>query len=85
MHGRNQRAEQLLNEQRYKRQVLGEALHIAIKELERFDKVGDRITGDRTQCLHKSQRASQDIGCQSRMFRLPASGPNLLALHGSIG
>ncbi len=80
MHGRNQRAEQLLNEQRYKRQVLGEALHIAIKELERFDKVGDR-----TQCLHKSQRASQDIGCQSRMFRLPASGRNLLALHGSIG
>jgi transposase InsO family protein len=35
--------------QRYEREVPGELLHIDIKKLGRFDKVGHRITGDRTQ------------------------------------
>ena len=35
--------------QRYQRDVPGELLHIDIKKLGRFDKVGHRITGDRTQ------------------------------------
>ncbi len=35
--------------QRYERDVPGELLHIDIKKLGRFDKVGHRITGDRTQ------------------------------------
>jgi transposase InsO family protein len=34
--------------QRYEREVPGELLHIDIKKLGRFDKVGHRITGDRT-------------------------------------
>jgi len=35
--------------QRYERDVPGELLHIDTKKLGRFDKVGHRITGDRTQ------------------------------------
>jgi transposase InsO family protein len=35
--------------QRYERETPGELLHIDIKKLGRFDKVGHRITGDRTQ------------------------------------
>lgn len=35
--------------QRYEREHPGELLHIDIKKLGRFDKVGHRITGDRTQ------------------------------------
>ena len=35
--------------QRYERDMPGELLHIDIKRLGRFDKVGHRITGDRTQ------------------------------------
>jgi transposase InsO family protein len=35
--------------QRYERKTPGELLHIDIKKLGRFDKVGHRITGDRTQ------------------------------------
>ncbi len=35
--------------QRYERDAPGELLHIDIKKLGRFDKVGHRITGDRTQ------------------------------------
>ncbi len=35
--------------QRYEREVPGELLHIDTKKLGRFDKVGHRITGDRTQ------------------------------------
>ncbi|MDP4302670.1 IS481 family transposase [Leptothrix discophora] len=35
--------------QRYEREKPGELLHIDIKKLGRFDKVGHRITGDRTQ------------------------------------
>jgi len=35
--------------QRYERDTPGELLHIDIKKLGRFDKVGHRITGDRTQ------------------------------------
>jgi len=35
--------------QRYEREAPGELLHIDIKRLGRFDKVGHRITGDRTQ------------------------------------
>lgn len=35
--------------QRYEREQPGELLHIDIKKLGRFDKVGHRITGDRTQ------------------------------------
>lgn len=35
--------------QRYERENPGELLHIDIKKLGRFDKVGHRITGDRTQ------------------------------------
>ena len=35
--------------QRYERDSPGELLHIDIKKLGRFDKVGHRITGDRTQ------------------------------------
>jgi transposase InsO family protein len=35
--------------QRYERETPGELLHIDIKRLGRFDKVGHRITGDRTQ------------------------------------
>jgi len=35
--------------QRYEREQPGELLHIDIKRLGRFDKVGHRITGDRTQ------------------------------------
>jgi len=35
--------------QRYEREAPGELLHIDIKKLGRFDKVGHRITGDRTQ------------------------------------
>lgn len=35
--------------QRYEREVPGELLHIDIKKLGRFDKIGHRITGDRTQ------------------------------------
>ena len=35
--------------QRYERDMPGELLHIDIKKLGRFDKVGHRITGDRTQ------------------------------------
>lgn len=35
--------------QRYERESPGELLHIDIKKLGRFDKVGHRITGDRTQ------------------------------------
>jgi len=35
--------------QRYEREEPGELLHIDIKKLGRFDKVGHRITGDRTQ------------------------------------
>lgn len=35
--------------QRYEREVPGELLHIDIKKLGRFDKVGHPITGDRTQ------------------------------------
>ena len=35
--------------QRYEREMPGELLHIDIKKLGRFDKVGHRITGDRTQ------------------------------------
>lgn len=35
--------------QRYERDEPGELLHIDIKKLGRFDKVGHRITGDRTQ------------------------------------
>jgi hypothetical protein len=35
--------------QRYARATLGELLHIDIKKLGRFDKVGHRITADRTQ------------------------------------
>jgi len=34
--------------QRYEREVPGELLHIDIKKLGRFDKVGHRITGDRS-------------------------------------
>jgi transposase InsO family protein len=34
---------------RYERETPGELLHIDIKKLGRFDKVGHRITGDRTQ------------------------------------
>jgi transposase InsO family protein len=34
--------------QRYEREAPGELLHIDIKKLGRFDKVGHRITGDRT-------------------------------------
>lgn len=34
---------------RYERESLGELLHIDIKKLGRFDKVGHRMTGDRTQ------------------------------------
>jgi len=35
--------------QRYERETPGELLHIDIKKLGRFDQVGHRITGDRTQ------------------------------------
>jgi len=35
--------------QRYEHDALGELLHIDIKKLGRFEKVGHRITGDRTQ------------------------------------
>ena len=35
--------------QRYEREVPGELLHVDIKKLGRFDRVGHRITGDRTQ------------------------------------
>jgi transposase len=35
--------------QRYEREMPGELLHIDIKKLGRFDKIGHRITGDRTQ------------------------------------
>jgi len=35
--------------QRYEREAPGKLLHIDIKRLGRFDKVGHRITGDRTQ------------------------------------
>jgi transposase InsO family protein len=35
--------------QRYEREMPGELLHIDIKKLGRFNKVGHRITGDRTQ------------------------------------
>ena len=35
--------------QRYERETPGELLHIDIKKLGRFDRVGHRITGDRTQ------------------------------------
>ena len=35
--------------QRYERETPGELLHIDIKKLGRFDKVGHRITGDRSQ------------------------------------
>ena len=35
--------------QRYEREQPGELLHIDIKKLGRFDKIGHRITGDRTQ------------------------------------
>lgn len=35
--------------QRYERDVPGELLHIDIKKLGRFDRVGHRVTGDRTQ------------------------------------
>ena len=35
--------------QRYEREVPGELLHIDIKKLGRFDKIGHRITGERTQ------------------------------------
>lgn len=35
--------------QRYERDAPGELLHIDIKKLGRFDKVGHRVTGDRTQ------------------------------------
>ena len=38
--------------QRYERERPGELLHIDIKKLGRFDKVGHRITGDRTQRAH---------------------------------
>lgn len=40
--------------QRYEREVPGELLHIDIKKLGRFDKVGHRITGDRTQRARNS-------------------------------
>jgi hypothetical protein len=33
---------------RYERAVPGEIIHIDIKKLGRFDKIGHRITGDRT-------------------------------------
>lgn len=36
--------------QRYERQAPGELLHINIKKLGRFDRIGHRITGDRAQC-----------------------------------
>jgi len=39
--------------QRYERETPGELLHIDIKRLGRFDKVGHRITGDRTQRARK--------------------------------
>jgi transposase InsO family protein len=39
--------------QRYERETPGELLHIDIKKLGRFDKVGHRITGDRTQRARK--------------------------------
>jgi hypothetical protein len=35
--------------QRYERETPGELLHIGIKKLGRFDKVGHRVTADRTQ------------------------------------
>jgi len=38
--------------QRYEREAPGELLHIDIKKLGRFDKVGHRITGDRSRQLH---------------------------------
>jgi transposase InsO family protein len=40
--------------QRYEREAPGELLHIDIKKLGRFDKVGHRITGDRTQRARNS-------------------------------
>jgi transposase InsO family protein len=40
--------------QRYEREVPGELLHIDIKKLGCFDKVGHRITGDRTQRARNS-------------------------------
>lgn len=43
--------------QRYERNRAGELLHIDIKKLGRFDKVGRRITGDRT-----SQSNSRGVG-----------------------
>jgi transposase InsO family protein len=43
--------------QRYERDNPGELLHIDIKKLGRFDKVGHRITGDRTQ---RARRAGWD-------------------------
>jgi len=33
---------------RYEREAPGEMIHIDIKKLGRFDKIGHRITGDRT-------------------------------------
>ena len=42
---------------RYERQQPGEMIHLDIKELGRFDRVGHRITGDRT-----GQSNSRDIG-----------------------
>jgi len=38
--------------QRYEREAPGELLHIDIKKLGRFDKVGHRITGDRSRQVH---------------------------------
>ncbi|WP_156612670.1 leucine zipper domain-containing protein, partial [Paramagnetospirillum marisnigri] len=46
---------------RYERDAPGEMIHIDIKKLGRFNRIGHRITGDRT-----GQSNSRGVGCQRR-------------------